>query len=158
MFRICNNSFCMPAGTWVPVPRLCSACSESAAPPHVGATSATSGGYQSEKRHQRKLRHHRYILFLRTLHANFPGAFSASNSVSVENVHLQNGVTVSPFGRAAMGTRSSSSSTKSASGAWTREAALSRSASWKPLHGLGGQHPFLAARSLLPSLACICCG
>lgn len=83
---------------------------------------------------------------------------SASSSVSVENVHLQNGVTVLPSGRAATGTGSYSSSTKPASGAWTQETALSRSACWMPLCGLGGQHPSLAARSLVPSLACICCG
>lgn len=73
---------------------------------------------------------------------------SASSSVSVENVHLQNGVTVLPSGRAATGTGSGSSITKPASGAWTQETDLPTSACWMPLRGLGGQHPSLAAQSL----------
>lgn len=160
MFRICNNSCCSASlqalGCPSPAYRL---------PAQKVQLLLTWGphwrhraGATQKKRHQRKLRHHRTFYSSGHYTLAFLEQVRASSSVSAENVHLRNGVTVLPSGRATTGRGSDSSSTKPASGAWTREAVLSRSACWMPLRGLGGRHPSLAAWSLVPSLACICCG
>lgn len=76
----------------MPVPCLRSACSENAAPPHVGAALGTSGGATQKK----GIRGSFDIIgtFYSSGHytLTFLEWVSASSSVSVENVHLQNGV------------------------------------------------------------------
>lgn len=150
MFRICNNSCCSTSLQALGCP----------SPAYVLPAQKVQlllvwglrWGHQAgatEKRHQRKLRHHRYTLFLRALHANFSWSGSVHRVLFLWKMcTFQNGVAVSPSGRVTVGTGSGSSSTKPASGAWTQEIALSTSACWTPLCGLGGQHPSLAAWSL----------
>lgn len=149
MFRICNNSCCIASlqalGCLSPAYVL------PARKAQLLLVWGLRWGHQAgatEKRHQRKLRHHRYTLFLRALHANFSWSGSVHQVLFLWKMcTFQNCVAVSLSGRASMGTGSGSSSTKPASGGLdTRD--CSTSACWMPLCGLGGQHPSLAARSL----------
>lgn len=151
MFRICNNSCCITSlqalGCLSPAYVL------PARKAQLFLVWGLRWGHQAgatEKRHQRKLRHHRYTLFLRALHANFSWSGSVHRVLFLwkmctfqKTVWLSHSLVGPPWAQEAVPPAQSQPL-----GAWTQETALSTSACWTPLCGLGGQHPSLAARSL----------
>lgn len=94
--QVCEPSPLRPVGTWTPCP----------APPACCGLRSPRGGCAPDVAQKRgirgKLRYHRYILFLRTLHAHFPGgAVSTLSSASAETC-TSDGATASPRGRATL--------------------------------------------------------